>query len=777
MSSSNKKRYTIAIMLGDTQSDYSEALLRGFYTCSQEENVNILYLMGSQMPPYCLDILSCDTEGDYLYQFNTVYNYAHFVKPDALIITYGSLSFLNSTASRQLFLDQYKDIPYLLLEELPEQADVPYLVADNYNGMCACVRHLILDHGYRKIAFLSGPKNNRDSAERLKAYYDVMHENNLSVTDTMVAVGDFTDQVSKQVSFLLDSNPGLEAIVCASDSMAKGCYSVCASRDLLIGRDIAVTGFDDVEFARSMEPPLTTISHSIFQFSYTALKNAIMLCKGKEPASKRMPVTFRRRSSCGCPSVRPSPGTYIPADEMETFILRAIGSITSELLSGIPYKKERNKFGKLIVDYFHYIYVTLFKHDGQDFHMDYLIAILKQFTTYPHISNVLLLEHFSSLLQIMLANARNDTAQRMLTSIITATQQNIHAANIIKLEREIRESNRQAWFVPSFTRDLAQISSSKDFRNTMGSVMNRMKMMRIKSAYFYFFDKPIPHHSEDHLVFPKEIILTNYFNDSETVCFENGKCPRVTTENGLISFIRMDHPACLTAFVLFSNEKQYGIIICEVELEDISFLQICSIQLGSLMHFLELEKLEQESQVELQNSIKVIQEQNNILSFISEYDELSHLLNRRGFMERALPLCEKNVGKKAYLIFADLDHLKEINDCFGHAAGDFAISSASDRLRDVLPSDAITARIGGDEFLSLMLSEEEDFKEHILRKLRQAGDEFNSSSGEPYYVDFSFGIYEFTCDPQIDLNQIIGHSDALLYQAKKNRKASIKKAI
>ena len=277
MNNFSNKRYTIAIMLGDTQSDYSEALLRGFYTCAKEENVNILFLMGPQMPPYCTDILSCSIEGDYNYQFGTIYNYAHFLKPDALIVTYGSLSIFNNVESKQKFLDQYADIPHLLLEELPENPKTPYLMADNYNGMRACIEHLVCEHHYQKIAFLSGPQNNLDSNERLGAYRDVMREHNLEITDTMIAFGDYTEQVTEQVNGLLDLNPGLEAIACANDTMAKACYRVCASRDLLIGKDIAITGFDDVESSRTMEPPLTSVSHSSFQFSYSALKNAISL--------------------------------------------------------------------------------------------------------------------------------------------------------------------------------------------------------------------------------------------------------------------------------------------------------------------------------------------------------------------------------------------------------------------------------------------------------------------------------------------------------------------
>ena len=775
MSESKKKRYTIAIMLGYTQSDYSESLLRGFYTCAKEENVNILFLMGPQMPQYCMDILFCNIEGNYAYQFDAIYEYTHFAKPDALIVTYGSLSNFHSFQNTQSFLNQFSDIPYLLLEETSPIPDIPYFLADNYNGMRACIEHLVCDHHYRKVAFLSGPKNNNDSKERLQAYYDVMRENHLTVTDTMIAYGDYSEVVYDQIEFLLDSNPGLEAIACANDTMAKACYRVCAMRNILVGKNLAITGFDDVESARTMAPPLTSVAHSSFQFSYTALKSAIALCEGKKPYSHRMPVSFRKRCSCGCDSAPILPSTYVPQEKLKEFLQKAVDNISKELLSNIPYRKHRNRFKQLILDYFTYIYRHAIIEQAPDFHMDYLFDIMKQFSDYQHISISLLQERFVALLQLLLANAWTAASQNMLSSIINATQQNLHSTDILKLEQELTDSNKKAWFVPSFTRDLTQAHSVHDLHNTMQQVVERLKLMDVRSGYFYLFREPLTYEPDKPISFPPEIYLHTYFTPEVTVCHEIGHCPKVTCQEGLTAYINQKHPACFTAFILFSGAKQYGVMLCESKQEDIAFLQICSMQLGSLFHFIELNILEHESQIEIENSFKIIQEQNRVLSFVSEYDELSQLLNRRGFMERALQLCENNIGKKAHLIFGDLDHLKEINDCFGHAAGDFAISCGSNRLRDVLPDDAITARIGGDEFISLILSEDDDFQQHILAKLTSAGDAFNRSSDKPYYVDFSFGIYDFVCDPAFDLNQIIQQSDKLLYEAKALRRKSIRK--
>ena len=225
----NNQRPTIAIMLGDTQSSYSEDLLRGFYTCAREEDINIIFLMGPQMPQYCKDILSCSFDGDYNYQFDTIYDYVHFTKPDALIITYGSLSIFKSNQVKADFLSHYKDIPFLMLEDTPDDPDIPYLIADNYNGMRQCIEHLVNVHGYRKIAFVAGPANNKDSNERLKAYRDVMAEHQLPVTNDMVVYGNYSELVTEQVEYILDHNPELEAIAFANDNMAKAGYRVCAA--------------------------------------------------------------------------------------------------------------------------------------------------------------------------------------------------------------------------------------------------------------------------------------------------------------------------------------------------------------------------------------------------------------------------------------------------------------------------------------------------------------------------------------------------------------------
>lgn len=773
MEKRQKRRHTIAIMVGDIQSDYSEELLRGFFACAKEEDVNIVFLMGPQIPQYCTDILACNLDGNYSYQFDTIYDYVSLVNADALIIIYGSVSSFCNVEDKSEFLKRYADIPHLILEDTADHA--PYQISDNYSGMRACVEHLVTDHGYRKIAFLSGPKTNREANERMEAYREVMQKHGLAVADSMIAYGDYTDQVSRQVNRLLDENPGLEAIVCANDNMAKGCYQVCSERKLQVGKQIAVTGFDDVELARTMTPPLTSVSQGSLKFSYTALKSAIALCEGKKVESCRMPTVLHRRASCGCRMEGMQSHTYVPPEKTERFLLKAADEIAADLLEGIPYEKERNHYAALIREYFHYIYETVLEEGRGEFQMDYLLDILRQLIAYPHVSVAWLFERFSNVTRILRVNVRDEEKKKQLAHILSRVRQLIYSSDSRSMERRMVSMNRKSWFVPTFTRDLNRRGEKDDYSEVLLPMLARLRMMNVRSCYIYLFPETLEYDPDSRDRFPFRMYLTAFYHENEIKCYPNHLRPEVCASNGFSSFLPKEKAQILTSFHLFSGEKQYGVMLCDADQEDISFLQICSLQIGSLFRYLELNWMEQDAHTELKNSLKVIKEKNHILSFISEYDELTNLLNRRGFMEHAISCCKESDGRRAYMIFCDLDHLKEINDCFGHAAGDFAIKVAAARLKDVLPKDAVTARIGGDEFVSLMVTELPGFQDAMADALKAAGERYNYRSGLPYYIELSVGIHAFYCEPQTKIGEIMKRSDELLYLAKQNRRKSIKK--
>lgn len=154
-------------------------------------------------------------------------------------------------------------------------------------------------------------------------------------------------------------------------------------------------------------------------------------------------------------------------------------------------------------------------------------------------------------------------------------------------------------------------------------------------------------------------------------------------------------------------------------------------------------------------------------------DELTGLLNRFGFKRRVEKMMAEHAGSYAMFIFADLDHLKHINDGIGHSAGDDAIVTASDILKRAAGPNALIGRLGGDEFIIFKcIDEGAEGASEIADHIKELAKTYNASSGKPYYVELSLGIIEFQCSEEMSMNSVLQQADMLLYEAKKHRRAT-----
>lgn len=85
---------------------------------------------------------------------------------------------------------------------------------------------------------------------------------------------------------------------------------------------------------------------------------------------------------------------------------------------------------------------------------------------------------------------------------------------------------------------------------------------------------------------------------------------------------------------------------------------------------------------------------------LADADPLTGLLNRRAFKDRGAKMIEtaREEGQAVIVLLLDLDNFKQVNDVYGHAAGDDVLQMTGERIRAVLPASALIARMGGDEF-------------------------------------------------------------------------------
>jgi diguanylate cyclase (GGDEF)-like protein/PAS domain S-box-containing protein len=165
------------------------------------------------------------------------------------------------------------------------------------------------------------------------------------------------------------------------------------------------------------------------------------------------------------------------------------------------------------------------------------------------------------------------------------------------------------------------------------------------------------------------------------------------------------------------------------------------------------------------------------LASLSEQDELTGLLNRRGFRrvaEQALRMGQRS-RRRVGLVYIDLDDFKPINDRHGHAVGDLALQQVASVLRDGVRDGDVVARLGGDEFIILATDlarpgESERLGSRLQKHLE------NLPHGIPGLADrritFSFGCAEE--DASSSLDDLLARADAVLRTAKARRRAAVR---
>jgi diguanylate cyclase (GGDEF)-like protein len=154
--------------------------------------------------------------------------------------------------------------------------------------------------------------------------------------------------------------------------------------------------------------------------------------------------------------------------------------------------------------------------------------------------------------------------------------------------------------------------------------------------------------------------------------------------------------------------------------------------------------------------------------FLAHHDVLTKLPNRSSFMERVnhgLVLAGKNRGISA-LHFIDIDLFKEVNDSFGHDAGDQLLTTVASRLRDILREDDIVSRFGGDEFVIAQFGfdNDEQIQTAIKRMMAILREPYRLKDRE-LHVTFSVGTALAPADGG-DAETLVKHADIALYAVK-----------
>lgn len=286
------KRKTVGVFIARVGRVWGSDFLAGINDAALAHDLNVIIFAGGQP-------VSIVRPGEFQSSYG-LYDLAHSDQLSGLIM-YADIGHGLNHAESTEFCSQFKNIP--IVTNALSADGVTNLMADNITGMRTVVRHLVVDHGYKRIAFVCGLKDQLEAEQRFSAYKEELKAQNIPYDENLVVSGDYTQESGRHaIRVLLDErHVSFDAVVCANDRMAFGVIEVLQQREINVPRQVAVTGFDNVSESHSMVVPLTTVSHSFYDAGRHSVDALVGLMGGKsKPAQTLLPTELIVRWSCGC---------------------------------------------------------------------------------------------------------------------------------------------------------------------------------------------------------------------------------------------------------------------------------------------------------------------------------------------------------------------------------------------------------------------------------------------------------------------------------------------
>jgi DNA-binding LacI/PurR family transcriptional regulator len=173
--------------------------------------------------------------------------------------------------------DEYRQVtnagvPLVAIDRELPSLPIDIVVVDNRGGARAAVTHLV-DLGHRRIGFVGGPRQISTAIERLRGYEEALAVGGIDLIPNLVCYADFRQSGGHDAMHSLLQQPELPtAVFVANNLMTLGAIQAIQEQGLRIPDDIAVVGFDDMDWAPSLQPPLTAVAQPTYEMGATAAR-------------------------------------------------------------------------------------------------------------------------------------------------------------------------------------------------------------------------------------------------------------------------------------------------------------------------------------------------------------------------------------------------------------------------------------------------------------------------------------------------------------------------
>jgi sigma-B regulation protein RsbU (phosphoserine phosphatase) len=218
---------------------------------------------------------------------------------DAAIMVPGTWGAALESAPVQALLARYAGTPACIIGA--RWGDAPSVCIDNSTGVEELTRHLIEVHGRRRLAFIAG--RGLEADERQRGFERALAAAGLTLDPALFHAGDYQLEAGRAAAerWCSDGRAACDAIVAANDWMAAGALDLLQERGVRVPEDVSLVGFDDVDRASFMSPPLTTIRQLPRYLGAEAVATVAALLDGSLRERHVSVRTFPQlRRSCGC---------------------------------------------------------------------------------------------------------------------------------------------------------------------------------------------------------------------------------------------------------------------------------------------------------------------------------------------------------------------------------------------------------------------------------------------------------------------------------------------
>ncbi len=284
-------RKRIALLLAQADEYYQAQFVEGFIGKAFEHNSDVLVF------------------GSYLkYQNNlgrevgetSIFSLVPFEEFDAVAVMADTLQSPGLSDSIEQMIHERCKCPVVFIDK--ESKYFPSIFPNHYDAVKILVNHLIEEHGYTDIAYLTGKAWHHYSKQRLQAFIDAMSEHSLSVGRDRVFYGDFWYTSGESLGDRLIKKGGKlpQAIACANDCMAIGLAKALEEGGIRVPEDVAVASYDSTEEGRYSPKPITSVKIPAKAMGSYALGYLFDSMEGKKSEPFKDTGEFFCGRTCGC---------------------------------------------------------------------------------------------------------------------------------------------------------------------------------------------------------------------------------------------------------------------------------------------------------------------------------------------------------------------------------------------------------------------------------------------------------------------------------------------